>query len=124
MRTYTQLTIEERYMIGALRSLGAGQADIARCLGRAASTISRELRRNAYRTDGRYRAYHAARMANGRIELIAPEHTYLDGPPHGFNMLAVKDRALLENDLFVFRHHVSPKLLMHKDPALHHPIDD
>ena len=39
---------------------------IARRLGRSCSTISRELKRNRYPTDGRYRAYHAARMARGR----------------------------------------------------------
>jgi hypothetical protein len=56
------------------------------------------------------------------IELIAPEDTYLEGPPHGFNMLAVKDRDLVRESMFRFRSGVSPKYLFHKDPALHHPI--
>ncbi|MFN8371932.1 MAG: FkbM family methyltransferase [Anaerolineae bacterium] len=56
------------------------------------------------------------------IELIPPQDTYLEGPPHGFNMLAVKDETVIQNDLFRIRHHVSPKLLLHKDPALHHPL--
>lgn len=51
--TYTQITLEERYAISALRKLGYSCAAIARELGRAPSTISREVRRNAWRTDGR-----------------------------------------------------------------------
>ena len=46
MKSYTQLTQEERYQIHALMKAGHGQAEIARVLGRSKSTISRELRRN------------------------------------------------------------------------------
>lgn len=60
-------------------------------------------------------------MASHPIELIPVEEIYLDGPPHGFNMLGVKDMSVI-NDLFRICHHVSPKLLWHKDPILHHPI--
>lgn len=55
------------------------------------------------------------------IELVPAETAYLEGPPHGFNVLAVKDASLVQNDRFVIRPHVSPKLLLHRDPALHHP---
>jgi IS30 family transposase len=51
--TYTQITHEERYAISALRKRGYSCAAIARELNRAPSTISREVRRNAWRTDGR-----------------------------------------------------------------------
>jgi IS30 family transposase len=51
--TYTQITLEERYAISALRKLDYSSAAIARELGRDPSTISREVRRNAWRTDGR-----------------------------------------------------------------------
>ena len=51
--TYAQITLEERYAISALRKLGYSCAAIARELGRHPSTISREVRRNAWRTDGR-----------------------------------------------------------------------
>ena len=51
--TYTQITHEERYAISALRKLGHSCAAIARELDRDASTISREVRRNVWRTDGR-----------------------------------------------------------------------
>ena len=60
-------------------------------------------------------------MGNSPIELVPPERTVLDGPPHGFNMLGIKDKRLIENDLFKICYDVSPKLLMHKDPELHHP---
>ena len=61
-------------------------------------------------------------MANSPIELVPTDRTYLEGPPHGFNMLAVKDPTIIENDLFRLCYDVSPKLLWHKDPELHHPL--
>jgi transposase, IS30 family len=51
--TYAQITLEERYAISALRKLDYTCAAIARELGRHRSTIGREIRRNAWRTDGR-----------------------------------------------------------------------
>ena len=57
MRTYRQLTSEERYALSALRKQGCSQAEIARTLGRDRSTISREVRRNSKDRTGRvYRA--------------------------------------------------------------------
>jgi len=46
MKSYTQLTQEERYQIHALMKAGHNQTEIARILGRSKSTISREVRRN------------------------------------------------------------------------------
>jgi len=63
---YTQLTTDERYVISTFKRLGFSQAFAARVLRRSPSTVSRELRRNAYPTDGVYRAHHAQSMANGR----------------------------------------------------------
>lgn len=60
-------------------------------------------------------------MGNRPIELVPPDRVYLEGPPHGFNMLAVKDIRVVENGPFVICPDVSPKLLWHKDPSLHHP---
>jgi FkbM family methyltransferase len=62
-------------------------------------------------------------MKGKRIELIKPEETVIDGPPHGFNMVAVKDMSLLEGDLFKLVKNVSPKYILHKDPLLHHHTD-
>jgi FkbM family methyltransferase len=55
------------------------------------------------------------------IELVPPETAYLTGPLHGFNMLATKEPALIEDGPFMISPGVSPKLLAHRDPALHHP---
>jgi FkbM family methyltransferase len=63
-------------------------------------------------------------MSGRPIELIPPASAYLEGPPHGFNMVAVKDVTRLQGNLFRLRHGVSPKLLRHRDPALHQPCDD
>lgn len=62
-------------------------------------------------------------MGERCIELIPVDSVYLEGPPHGFNMLAVADPALIAGPLFRQVRNVSPKLLRHKDPALHHPLD-
>jgi transposase, IS30 family len=48
MKRYGQLTLEERYQIYTGIKAGWSQASIARFIGRAPSTISRELRRNKY----------------------------------------------------------------------------
>jgi IS30 family transposase len=46
MRTYKQLTQEQRYQIYALMKMGHYQTEIAKCIGVDKSTISRELKRN------------------------------------------------------------------------------
>jgi len=56
------------------------------------------------------------------IELIPLGSIYLEGPPHGFNMVAVKDEGVVSGPLYRIVENVSPKLLRHKDPALHHPV--
>lgn len=66
MKTYHQLSDEERYQIGAMKRAKFSLRAIARELGRSPSTISREIHRNAYPTDGRYKPLHACGMARGR----------------------------------------------------------
>ena len=62
------------------------------------------------------------RMADHPIEIIPVNRVYLEGPPHGFNVLATTDPNLVKRlDLRIVEN-VSPKLLLHKDPALHQPI--
>ena len=62
-------------------------------------------------------------MKGKPVELIPLDTVYLEGPPHGFNLLAVKDLSILRDDLFKICPGVSPKLLVHKSPSLHHPSD-
>jgi Helix-turn-helix domain len=66
MKTYQHLSDDERYQIAAMRLRKFGLRAISRELGRSPSTISREIQRNAYTTDGRYKAYHACNMARSR----------------------------------------------------------
>ena len=63
-------------------------------------------------------------MAGQPIELIPADSVYLEGPPHGFNVLATRRFSEIElsMDLRVVRD-VSPKLLLEKDPRLHHPLN-
>lgn len=63
---YRQLNDDERVHLAQMKFAGHSQAEIATELGRAPSTISRELRRNRYPTDGSYKALHAGSMARGR----------------------------------------------------------
>jgi FkbM family methyltransferase len=60
-------------------------------------------------------------MAGRPIEIVPADRVYLEGPPHGFNVLATADRDLITRHGLRIVEDVSPKLLLHKDPALHHP---
>jgi len=87
------------------------------------TTVVRWLRELGYEIFA-VRDYHSNQPMAGRpVEIIPTREVHLDGPPHGFNMLAVKDAAAVVRDSFfsVVRG-VSPKLLRHRDPALHQPL--
>ncbi len=61
-------------------------------------------------------------MAGQPIEVIPITRIYLEGPPHGFNVLATKDASLVGVLGLEVVHDVGPKLLVNKDPKLHHPL--
>lgn len=63
---YRQLTQDERYVMARLLHQGHSYRSVAAVLDRAASTISREHRRNVARHDGRYRAEKAQQYAMAR----------------------------------------------------------
>ena len=63
---YHQLTTRERYLIVEHKSMGLSIRQIGEYLCRSASTISRELRRNACKSDGRYRVEKADSYARAR----------------------------------------------------------
>lgn len=63
---YEQLTTRERYLIVEHKSMGWSLRKIGKALCRSASTISRELRRNADSSDGRYRVEKADSYARAR----------------------------------------------------------
>jgi len=62
-------------------------------------------------------------MQARKIELIPVDKVYLEGPPHGFNMVAIVDDNVFKTDVYRIMENVSPKLLAHKDPTLHHPAE-
>jgi IS30 family transposase len=64
MRTYKQLTQEQRYQIYALLKMGHNQTQIANCIGVDKSTVSRELNRN--RGQRGYRPKQAQGLAQSR----------------------------------------------------------
>ena len=66
-KSYQHLSYEERIIIGQKRKEGSRFAEIGRLLGRASSTISREIHRNEQFAGTRYwYAIHAQMKANGR----------------------------------------------------------
>lgn len=68
--SYQHLTLAEQSMIAPMRILGWSIRSIARHLGRAPSTISRELRRNHDGTTGAYSGYWAYRDAQRRRRAV------------------------------------------------------
>ncbi|MBK6407951.1 MAG: helix-turn-helix domain-containing protein [Holophagales bacterium] len=68
---YHQLTQEERYLIAGGRRLLRSQRELAEELGRAPSTISREVRRNVTPHDGGYRGEkaHGYAVASGLAQV-------------------------------------------------------
>jgi len=56
------------------------------------------------------------------VEIVPVAKVFLEGPPHGFNVLATKDRNLVGRLGLKIVENVSPKLLLEKDPALHFPL--
>jgi FkbM family methyltransferase len=66
-------------------------------------------------------------QSNWELGLKAPEivpldTVYLEGPAHGFNLIASKSDALFDHLGFKRIPSVSPKYLRHQDPALHLPL--
>jgi IS30 family transposase len=64
-RSYDQLSLDDRYRIAQLQAEGCSVRQIAAAVGRAPSTISRELRRNRGRDVG-YKAGYAQDQAKAR----------------------------------------------------------
>lgn len=56
------------------------------------------------------------------VELLPTNRTYCEIPPHhGFNMLAVPSKELIENDLFKIVFDLSPKLILPKNDVKFSP---
>jgi len=111
MSKYKQMTEEERYEIAAMRKLGMGRNEIGRKLDRDGSTISRELRRNAYPTDKAYRPKHAQSMTNGRRRRSRQGTTFTAGQ-------LVRVEQLLRRDFSPEQ--ISGHLRRHKEFSISH----
>jgi FkbM family methyltransferase len=61
-------------------------------------------------------------MRGRPIELVPIRTAYIEGPPHGFNVLAIKNTEVLGWLDARLVDNVSPKLLFHRDPKLHQPL--
>lgn len=61
-------------------------------------------------------------LAGCPIEFVDPVSAVLSGPPHGFNMLALKDSSRLDGLDVQFVGDVSPKLLRHRSAEMHAPL--
>lgn len=68
MRPYKHLTIEERTCLSEYKRLGKNVSEIAALLGRAPSTISRELRRNRNKNEGRNGTNYNPMVATNRYK--------------------------------------------------------
>ena len=56
------------------------------------------------------------------VELLPTNRTYCETPPHhGFNMLAVPSKSLIENNLFRIVYDLSPKLILPKNDVKFSP---
>jgi hypothetical protein len=79
---YRQLRPEERLLIAGMKLQGASMRAMAQALGRPASTVSRELRRNAMTYDqGKEMARHAdlARATGARVQFCDPHSPWQRG---------------------------------------------
>ncbi len=74
MKSYQHVSDQERFYIWQARRTGSTQAEIANALGRHASTICRELKRNTYAQCHMY-TYHWARQIVHHRKDWANQHT-------------------------------------------------
>ena len=80
---YDQLDLDDRFEIYRLHEAGRSRREIAGVMGRSASTISRELRRNSLPKGG-YKPASADRIALSRrrrlsrIERLSPLSAHID----------------------------------------------
>lgn len=68
------------------------------------------------------RDYNSNVLMTTPIELVPIDDVYLDGPAHGFNMIAIKEQSIIDSIGCKIVKGVSPKFIKHRDASLHSPI--
>lgn len=69
------------------------------------------------------RDIHSNFKTKNNIELLSLDNTFLEGPKHGFNLIATKNKNLLFNkNILITKKNVSPKYLFYKSSSKFHYI--
>ncbi len=69
------------------------------------------------------RDYYSNKKLRKKIELLELENTYLEGPNHGFNLIATRNKGLVRNkEILLSKKNYSPKYLFHKSSKKFHYI--
>ncbi|NIN61643.1 MAG: IS30 family transposase [Gammaproteobacteria bacterium] len=118
MRTYTQLTQEQRYQIYALKKMGHNQTEIANCIGVDKSTISRELKRNQGQRGYRPKQAHNLAMSRrkqgqrriqARTWAIIDEKLRLDWSPEQISGWLLKHHQIQVSHEWIYQYLLSDK---------------
>jgi IS30 family transposase len=118
MKTYHQLTQEQRYQIYALKKMGHKQMEIAKCIGVHKSTISRELKRNHGQRGYRPKQAHNLAMSRrrkgqSRIQAdtwaVIEEKIRLDWSPEQISGWLLKHHQIQVSHERIYQHILSDK---------------
>lgn len=118
MRTYTQLTQEQRYQIYALKKMGHNQTETANCIGVDKATISRELKRNQGQRGYRPKQAHTlavSRCKKGHSRLqartwaIIDEKICLDWSPEQISAWLLKRHQIQVSHEWIYQYLLSDK---------------
>ena len=118
MRTYTQLTQEQRYQIYALMKMGHNQTEIANCIVVDKSTISRELKRNQGQRGYRPKQAHNLAMSRRRqgpcriqagTWAIIDEKIRLDWSPEQISGWLLKHHQIQVSHEWIYQYILSDK---------------
>lgn len=119
MRSYTQLTQEQRYQIYALMKADHSQIEIAEIVGVHKSTVSREVRRNrglrGYRPQQAHQLALHRRQDKGRPRIL-PQHWRLiedllheDWSPEQISLWLAQERRLHLSHEWIYQHILQDK---------------
>lgn len=127
---------EEKALLGARKFLSMGQTEAPIVIteihskytdwskGIEKSSLVELLLQHEYKVYGLRDAQSNWELALEKPELVPLDKIYLEGPPHGFNLIAAKDESFFSNSRFTFVDKVaSPKYLRHRNPEFHMPMN-